>query len=139
MPNITTRPAVGRIKPSNMRIVVVLPEPLGPRNPNTSPRMTSRCKSLTATSFPNALVNRLVLIMQSDWCAGSLFSFNICRLSKMRMSRERQSSHQLLHDLPIKASIQGCLPGQSHLINPIQNELEIGVVPTRFETLAWMP
>src|SRR5579859_7212911 len=25
--------------------------------------------------------------------------------------------------------------GQSHLINPIQNELEIGVVPTRFETL----
>jgi hypothetical protein len=27
------------------------------------------------------LVNLLVLIMQSDWCAASLFSFNICRLS----------------------------------------------------------
>src|SRR5579872_6286040 len=110
MPNITTCPAVGRIKPSNIRIVVVLPEPLGPRKPKTSPCITSRCRSLTATSFPNALVNLLVLIMQSDWCAVSLFSFNICRLSGTRIedSIYIQSSHQLLHDLPLMAS-QGYL------------------------------
>src|SRR2546425_97131 len=56
------RPAVGRISPSSIRMVVVLPDPLGPRKPKTSPRMTWRFKSLTATRFPNALVNLVVLI-----------------------------------------------------------------------------
>src|SRR5437899_10752793 len=56
------RPALGRINPSSIRIVVVLPDPLGPRKPKTSPRITWRFKSLTATRFPNALVNLVVLI-----------------------------------------------------------------------------
>src|SRR6202165_4516359 len=38
----TAEPDVGRIRPSNMRSVVVFPAPFGPRNPKTSPRCTSR-------------------------------------------------------------------------------------------------
>jgi hypothetical protein len=33
-----------------------------------------------------------------------------------------------------RGALFGGDPGQSHLIHPIQNELEIGVVPTRLET-----
>src|SRR5437660_933523 len=65
MPKMMARPAVGRIRPSNIRIVVVLPEPLGPRKPKTSPRMTCRWRSLTATRFPKAFVSLLVLITVS--------------------------------------------------------------------------
>src|SRR5258707_654712 len=66
IPKITARPAVGRIRPRSMRKVVVLPEPLGPRKPKTSPRMTCRCRSLTAISLPKAFVSLLVLMTISD-------------------------------------------------------------------------
>ena len=49
-------PAVGRINPSSRRIVVDLPAPLGPRNPNTSPGATVMLRSSTATTRPNRLV-----------------------------------------------------------------------------------
>ena len=39
-----------------MRIVVVLPAPLGPRKPNTSPARTSNDTSATASRLPNRLV-----------------------------------------------------------------------------------
>jgi len=38
-----------------MRIVVVLPAPLGPRKPNSSPRSTWRSRWSTAKRFPYAL------------------------------------------------------------------------------------
>src|SRR5581483_8902846 len=34
---MVTLPAVGRIRPTSMRMVVVFPAPFGPRNPKTSP------------------------------------------------------------------------------------------------------
>src|SRR5688572_27970136 len=55
-------PAVGRISPNSIRIVVVLPEPLGPRNPYTAPRGTARSTSLTATWRRNRLVSPVELI-----------------------------------------------------------------------------
>ena len=39
-----------------MRIVVVLPDPLGPSNPRIVPRGMSRSKSDTAVCAPNDLV-----------------------------------------------------------------------------------
>src|ERR1041385_8729872 len=36
-PQTVTRPKVGRIRPTSMRMVVVLPAPFGPRKPKTSP------------------------------------------------------------------------------------------------------
>ena len=41
-------PVVGVSNPAIMRSVVVLPQPLGPRNETNSPRVTSRLKSTTA-------------------------------------------------------------------------------------------
>jgi hypothetical protein len=46
-----------------MRIVVVLPAPLGPRNPNTSPGPTLNDRALTAFSDPYLLVNFLASII----------------------------------------------------------------------------
>ena len=45
-------PLVGTERPISMRMVVVFPAPLGPRNPKTSPLLTSMFSSLTATKSP---------------------------------------------------------------------------------------
>ena len=44
-PSTSMVPAVGVTRPSSIRIVVVLPDPLGPRNPKTVPTGTSRLRS----------------------------------------------------------------------------------------------
>ena len=41
-------PEVGGKKPVSIRIVVVLPAPLGPRNPSTSPALSSKLSAFTA-------------------------------------------------------------------------------------------
>src|SRR5690606_9892128 len=43
------RPPLGWIRPISIFIVVVLPAPLGPRNPNSSPRSTAKLIPSTAT------------------------------------------------------------------------------------------
>src|SRR5579864_3498530 len=61
-PRTLTAPLVGAIRPIIIRIVVVLPEPLGPRKPKTLPRGTARSKPSTATCPPgNRLVSDLVV------------------------------------------------------------------------------
>ncbi len=49
-------PSVGAIDPVSIRIVVVLPDPFGPRNPNTSPQATSNVMPSTAANVPYLLV-----------------------------------------------------------------------------------
>ena len=55
-PAIRTSPESGRARPTSMRIVVVLPAPFGPRNPNTSPATSSKETSETTSRFPNRFV-----------------------------------------------------------------------------------
>src|SRR5688500_11540751 len=55
-PPIRIEPAVGRRIPAIMRRVVVLPAPLGPRKPNSSPRATCRDNEFTAVNFPYRFV-----------------------------------------------------------------------------------
>ena len=45
-------PPVGRASVQSMLIVVVLPAPLGPRKPKTSPRATSKLTPRTASISP---------------------------------------------------------------------------------------
>ena len=47
-------------------MVVDLPAPFGPRNPNTSPRVTVRLRSSTATTWPNRLVKPSMRMAKSD-------------------------------------------------------------------------
>src|SRR5208282_1131193 len=49
-------PALGRMVPAMRLSSVVLPEPLGPISPKTSPGDTESDMALTATNPPNALV-----------------------------------------------------------------------------------
>ena len=48
-PSTAVRPAVAVTRPSRQRIVVVFPDPFGPRNPNTPPSGTARSSPCTAT------------------------------------------------------------------------------------------
>src|ERR1700719_66583 len=54
-PQITAVPAVGARNPVIIFIVVDLPAPFGPRNPNTSPAGTLNDTLSTATTGPNFL------------------------------------------------------------------------------------
>src|SRR3979411_2806203 len=57
--NPSTRPwpLDGVMIPHNMRMVVVLPDPFGPRNANTSPSLTSSDRRSTAIRSPYTFVN----------------------------------------------------------------------------------
>src|SRR5664280_803907 len=64
-PATTPAPDVGVIMPQSMRIVVDLPEPLAPRNPNISPFFTEKVILFTATKAPN-FFSRFVTEMESE-------------------------------------------------------------------------
>src|SRR5450756_1764110 len=49
------------MRPRTRRITVVLPAPLGPRKPKTSPRHTCMSRPSTASRLPNCLVSACVL------------------------------------------------------------------------------
>src|SRR5689334_25428516 len=80
-PATDTSPAVGRRLPAIIRSVVVLPAPLGPRKPNSSPRGTSRSILSTAVNEPYRLLSeeRRIIeevlgarceVLGTDGCAG---------------------------------------------------------------------
>ncbi len=54
-PATVADPEVGAIRVPRVRTVVVFPAPLGPRNPNTSPRLTSKETSSYAIRSPKCL------------------------------------------------------------------------------------
>ena len=58
MPAMVAVPEVGAISVPSVRTVVVLPAPLGPRKPNTSPWATSKETSEKAVRWPKRLVSR---------------------------------------------------------------------------------
>jgi len=55
-PKIVAIPEVGLDTPVKMRMVVVLPAPLGPKKPNVSPSPTEKLISLSAVIEPNLLL-----------------------------------------------------------------------------------
>src|SRR5712691_11445975 len=64
-PLIVMRPAVGLSSPAIMRMVVVLPAPLGPRKPWVSPGSTARLTPSTAVKDPYVLTSASTAIMPS--------------------------------------------------------------------------
>src|SRR5262245_18604171 len=65
-PSTSAFPDVGSSKPSSMRIVVVLPEPLGPRKPKTIPFGTSMFNASTALVDLNSRVSAFVFTTVSN-------------------------------------------------------------------------
>src|SRR5436190_16387163 len=68
-------PAVGGETQPIMRIVELLPAPFGPRNPNASPRCTSKSMPSTATSSPNFFTR------PRAWISGALLALMARRLT----------------------------------------------------------
>src|ERR1700760_379105 len=56
-PRSRARPPVGFTRPRSILIDVLLPAPLGPRNPKASPRATWRVRSRTAARAPKAFLS----------------------------------------------------------------------------------
>src|SRR2546428_843763 len=56
-PSTSIAPAVGRMRPISMRMVVLLPEPLAPRKAKIEPAATSIERSSTAVKVPKRLVS----------------------------------------------------------------------------------
>jgi hypothetical protein len=52
-PNTPALPVAGLSSVVRMRMVVVLPAPLGPSRPNTSPGVMAKVTSSRATTWPN--------------------------------------------------------------------------------------
>ncbi len=61
---MVARPAVGVTSPSSIRMVVVLPEPFGPRKAVTVPGVTVKPRSVTASTVPKVLVRPRTSISQ---------------------------------------------------------------------------
>src|SRR5258706_10795763 len=55
-PKSSIFPSSGAVMPTIMRMVVVLPAPLGPRKPKTRPARTSKLRSSTAVKSPKRFV-----------------------------------------------------------------------------------
>src|SRR2546421_8015207 len=66
IPATRALPLLGRSRPTSILMVVVLPAPLGPRKPNSSPAPTSRSRSSTAVRLPYRLVRSLVASTRSS-------------------------------------------------------------------------
>src|SRR6266545_3295282 len=56
-------PRVGGVRPTMIRMVVVLPAPFGPRKPVTRPGLQAKLTSSTATNSPYFFVRPSTLIM----------------------------------------------------------------------------
>src|SRR5688572_5353450 len=61
-----TSPSVGARLPVSICIVVVLPAPLGPRKPSTSPRLSSSAMFFTAACAPKRRTRPCALIVVDD-------------------------------------------------------------------------
>src|SRR5205823_1169665 len=70
-PATSARPPVGSVSPSSIRIVVVLPEPFGPRMPTISPASTSMSIWSTARVAPYRFVSPSARITTSSAMARS--------------------------------------------------------------------
>jgi len=66
MPSTNAWPEVGSMRQQSIRMVVVLPAPLGPRKPNTSPSFMVMERSSTATVLSNFRVSSTVSIQVSS-------------------------------------------------------------------------
>src|SRR5258708_6827577 len=113
-----------------MLIVVVLPAPLGPRKPNTSPGATSNSTPRTASISPKLLASPLTSIAASDILIFGKYAVELalglgqtlrCPLQLLHIRRldhlhggEMNLSHQTLHGRgEFFAGLAFALPGAS--------------------------
>src|SRR6266516_494281 len=98
LPKASTRPFVGRIKPNIIPTVVLLPEPFGPRKPNTSPRSKRMFKLSTAVIRPYRLERSSV--HNTSLAFGVFFTCTSGSKSRFRRPVQPNVSNVTPRDLP---------------------------------------
>ena len=116
MPAMVAVPPVGVTRPSSIRSVVVLPAPLGPRNPVTLPCSTSKLRLSTATTSPKRLVRPWI-------CDG--FHVRHCAPVTPPGHRRREGFAALPHDRdePPPSLSHGGWPAAVHRLPSSHDEL----------------
>src|SRR6201992_912859 len=88
-PATSADPSLGLVSVQSMLIVVVLPAPLGPRKPKTSPVPTSKFTPLTASKSPKRL-RRSVTEMAAIRCTdGGLYSVRTMGVTPTEQSAQK--------------------------------------------------
>src|SRR5437016_12357859 len=90
-------PSSGRSSPQSILMVVVLPEPFGPRNPHTSPSGTAISTWSTASFVPNCLVSPCTSMARASAIGKWPYFDWLARMERQASGRARfHFEHQLL-------------------------------------------
>src|SRR4051812_47577453 len=109
-------PADARTRPSSIRRVVVLPLPLGPRNPVTRPGSTSKSRWSTAVKEPNRLV-RPRTSMRPD-ASGPAFTTWLRPSRPHRPPPDRRDAPTQPHGIPVHTQAGRRGPGRGRAPPP---------------------
>src|ERR1700675_2254711 len=105
-PSRDASPEVGLRRPSSSLTEVVLPAPLGPRNPKTSPRGTDIERPASATVCPNRL-ERLTVWMAGEPAAAPGGAAAVCSITSVTSAGYNACSGQLVSDVDGVIALDG--------------------------------
>src|ERR1700694_4412476 len=123
-------PEVGLRRPSSSLTEVVLPAPLGPRNPKTSPRGTDIERPASATVCPNRL-ERLTVWMAGEPAAAAPegAAAAVCSITSVTSAGYNACSGQLVSDVDGVIALDGADDSvHDSLLDPDHSGADAGVV-----------
>src|SRR6266568_8471554 len=100
---MVTRPAVGRMRPTSIRIVVVFPAPFGPRKPKTSPWRSANEALATMVRSPMTFV-RFVATSAGDTASIGFACLIVAGRKRRSWYRDRPMRRALYWLLPVTAA-----------------------------------
>src|SRR5438132_112902 len=118
IPATRALPLLGRSRPTSILMVVVLPAPLGPRKPNSSPAPTSRSRSSTGLRLQVFDLDAHPLTAVEDYP-------RYCRLLQERKACPLYNDPAFLKRG--EETIGVCKSGVGHFIAPVGNEKEVQI------------
>src|SRR6202521_4789291 len=124
-------PEVGLRRPSSSLTEVVLPAPLGPRNPKTSPRGTDIERPASATVCPNRL-ERLTVWMAGEPAAAPGGAAAVCSITSVTSAGYNARSGQLVSDVHRVVTLDGSDDSiDDSVLDPDRAGADAGVVAKR--------
>src|ERR1700681_3666831 len=120
---------VGLRSPSSSLTEVVLPAPLGPRNPKTSPRGTDIERPASATVCPNRLERLTVWMAGEPAAAPELEAAAVCSITSVSRAGYNACSGQLVSDVDGVIALDGADDSvHDSLLDPDHSGADAGVV-----------
>src|SRR6266853_4844913 len=130
-PSTVALPDVGRARPSRSLTGVVLPAPLGPRKPKTSPRGTVIERPASATVCPNRL-ERLAVWMAGEPAAAPGGAAASCSITSVTSAGYNACSGQMVSDVDGVIALDGADHSvNDSVLDPDHAGADAGVVAQR--------